>query len=440
MPENSDHEWILPASIPFTELKGKDLEACVYWLLDAMGAKDLEWRIGGTGGGAADGGRDLEAHFFEAADDGELRQQRWWIECKGRTGTVESHEVKAAVNNALAYDGLDRLIIVTNTQYSNPTRDWVKEWQKKHPTPKVQLWDHSHLERYLSRHPDVVLRLFSEALSIQGRAKAMESRFWNTLEYVPLETLADLWKERDAVEFTAMGIFALIANEFANGDVTNRPWGAAFGPESAAQVLGMGLANIGYLLLRSSRAGIDQRPLIRTFVYLILVLLEVLPADSTADLVTTYLNRNQSGHFPEDVQDLLLGPIVDQLLSEMEDICSDDCRRIMSSDRQALTNDKDEVETYWLRFDPEGVDEEKERRFFRLEKVDEPCAVGFPVDKDNGCPLFAFKPTASNLSDMLETVKRVAAFRKAQAAVKRAKPERQMDVQRTTKRVDSPGD
>lgn len=103
MPENSDHEWILRASIPFTELKGKDLEASVYWLLDAMGAKDLEWRIGGTGGGTADGGRDLEAHFFEAADDGELRQQRWWIECKGTTGTVESHEVKAAVNNALAY-------------------------------------------------------------------------------------------------------------------------------------------------------------------------------------------------------------------------------------------------------------------------------------------------------------------------------------------------
>jgi hypothetical protein len=57
-------EWMLPASIPFATLKGRDLEEYVYWLLDAMGEKDLEWRTGGTAGGAADGGRDLEAIFM----------------------------------------------------------------------------------------------------------------------------------------------------------------------------------------------------------------------------------------------------------------------------------------------------------------------------------------------------------------------------------------
>jgi hypothetical protein len=59
----NDKEWVLPASIPFATLKRRDLEECVYWLLDAMGAKDLEWRTGGSGDGAADGGRDLEAHL-----------------------------------------------------------------------------------------------------------------------------------------------------------------------------------------------------------------------------------------------------------------------------------------------------------------------------------------------------------------------------------------
>ena len=29
---------------PFAELKGRDLEECVYWLLDGMGTKDLDWR------------------------------------------------------------------------------------------------------------------------------------------------------------------------------------------------------------------------------------------------------------------------------------------------------------------------------------------------------------------------------------------------------------
>jgi hypothetical protein len=39
-------EWVLPAGIPFSDLKGRDLEECVYWLVDALGARNLEWRIG----------------------------------------------------------------------------------------------------------------------------------------------------------------------------------------------------------------------------------------------------------------------------------------------------------------------------------------------------------------------------------------------------------
>jgi hypothetical protein len=81
-------EWVLPTAIPFADLKAKDLEECVYWLFDAMGAKDLEWRTGGSSGGASDGGRDLEARFYTPSADSEIESQLWWIECKGRKGTV----------------------------------------------------------------------------------------------------------------------------------------------------------------------------------------------------------------------------------------------------------------------------------------------------------------------------------------------------------------
>ena len=150
MADEPAKDWILPAAIPFAELKGKDLEECLYWLFDAMGAKDLEWRTGGSGGGAADGGRDLEAHFFTPGADNEIEPQVWWIECKGRSGTVKSDEVKSAVTNAQAKDNLDYIVIATNTQFSNPTRDWVKDWQQKYPRPKIKLWDSAHLERLLS--------------------------------------------------------------------------------------------------------------------------------------------------------------------------------------------------------------------------------------------------------------------------------------------------
>ena len=61
---------VIPSNIPWQELKGEVLEEFVFWLLDSMGAKDMEWRRGGTQTTAADGGRDLEATFHVPVPDG----------------------------------------------------------------------------------------------------------------------------------------------------------------------------------------------------------------------------------------------------------------------------------------------------------------------------------------------------------------------------------
>jgi len=308
-PQLSSRNWVLPAAIPFAELKSRDLEECVYWLLDAMGAKDLEWRTGGTGGGAADGGRDLEARFYTPTADGEIEAQSWWIECKGRTGTVEPDHVKSAVTNAMAREGLDYIVIATNTQFSNPTRDWVREWQAKHPRPKIKLWDQAQLERYLSQHPDVVLRLFSEGLSLDGRFKAMEVRFWNKLEFVTPKTLADLWERRGEVEFTAMGIFAAIVNEFAHGSIVMRPWAGILGRQPLLEVLSIALQNVLYLALRCSDAGIEQEVIFRSLAYLALAALDVIPAEQVTDIIMRCITRDDREAMPEDAQDMLLSPI-----------------------------------------------------------------------------------------------------------------------------------
>ena len=65
-------DLILPSEIPWNKIKGADLEELLYWLFDSMGAKDLEWRIGGKGKGTADQGRDLELAFFTPSPDGTL--------------------------------------------------------------------------------------------------------------------------------------------------------------------------------------------------------------------------------------------------------------------------------------------------------------------------------------------------------------------------------
>jgi hypothetical protein len=416
---NEAQRWVLPASIPFDRLKGRDLEECVFWLLDAMGAKDLEWRTGGAGGGAADGGRDLEAHFYTPAADGELEAQKWWIECKGRNRTVEPDEVKSAANNALAIPGLDYVVVATNTQFSNPTRDWVKDWQVKYPFPKVKLWDRSQLERYLSRHPEVVLRLFSEALSVQGRFQAMESRFWNKFEYVTPGALAEIWKARNELDVSAMGIFAAAVNEFANGSIIHRPWAAVHDASSLIEVLHMGLINLPYLRMRAIKTGVNQKPILRAYAYFILAALDALPAENVHKLITDSMAGDKGKEMPEDVQEFLLMPIMDVLLSEIQDVCSADCRRMSCTDRNFLTEENDEVENYWLRLEGQGLEEPAQRQILRIESFAAPCVVGFPVDEKVHCPLFLQEPSVKNTGELLAIVKSVAAFRKRQAAEKR---------------------
>ena len=75
---------VIPTAIPWERLKGRELEECLYWLVDAMGGKDLQWRLGGEGASATDQGRDLEAHFYGDTPDADLSREKWWIEAKGR--------------------------------------------------------------------------------------------------------------------------------------------------------------------------------------------------------------------------------------------------------------------------------------------------------------------------------------------------------------------
>lgn len=412
-------EWVLPAAIPFETMKGADLEQCVYWLLDAMGAKDLEWRSGGSGGGAADGGRDLEARFYAPGPDGEIEARSWWIECKGRTGTVEPDAVKAAVVNAEARGGLDYVVVATNTQFSNPTRDWLREWQSTRKRPTVKLWDRSQLERMLSRQPDVVLRLYAEALSLEGRLHALESRFWNKLEYTSERSLAGFWDRREETPIPATGVFALIANEFANGDIVSRPWGAAASLDDLVSLLHVALANTAYLVLRSHRAGADDAPIRRAFAYLLLCGLDRLSADDVHRLVEASVYGDRADAMPDDVKKMLLMPMLDQIQSELQDVCSADCERISSLTRNVLTEDDDEVDDYWLRLDPKGRDSPKDRGRLRLERESAPCVVGFAVDKERSCPLFEMEPGLDNVAELLEMLRRVTRFRKAQAAGKR---------------------
>jgi hypothetical protein len=214
-------------------------------------------------------------------------------------------------------------------------------------------------------------------------------------------------------------VFALVAKEFAGGNITYRPWGVTLGASSVQAVLAIGIYNVTYLVLRGSKAGIDQRIIHRAFAYLILAALDSSSATDIAELILVSLNRGEDELFPEQFQNLVLSPILNQLLSEMQDVCASKCRRMISTDRKALGEGKDEIDEYWLRLEPNGIEDAHDRTFLQLEKLDEPCVVGFPVDAENGCPLSHTEPEAKTTGNLLAIIKRVAEFRKHEAAAKR---------------------
>lgn len=266
-------ELIVPERIPWSDLTGKDLEECVFWLLDEIGAKDLEWRVGGVNQGGTDEGRDLECVFYMAGPDSELLRQKWCVETKGRKRTVEPAAVKNAVLNVQNTQEVDVLLIVTNSQFSNPTRDWIKEWMKAHQRPTIRLWDNNDLERLVSRHPGAVVRLFADALSTQGKLEYTKSQFWNHARHCGEATLRTFWLERRALTWDVDLLMAVVVSEMANGDISIRPWAAGQDVEIIRATFSHGLANCVPFIIRAEKAGFSQNAYIDAMAYLLLFIL-----------------------------------------------------------------------------------------------------------------------------------------------------------------------
>jgi len=89
---------------------------------------------------------------------------------------------------------------------------------------------------------------------------------------------------------------------------------------------------------------------------------------------------------------------------------------MLTTRRLLGTETGDELKTYWRRLSPGGLAKPDEpEQSLRIEKLSEPCVVGFPVDKDISCPLFEIEVSLDNIPSLLAVLARVSQFRKHQA-------------------------
>jgi hypothetical protein len=420
-------ELIIPSKIPWDQIQGKDLEELLYWLLDEMGAKDLEWRIGGTGGGAADQGRDLEAFFYMQSPDGEIIRQKWWIECKGRSKTVEAQAVKEAVITAAGINEIDVILIATNAQFSNPTRDWIKQWLDTKPRPVVRLWDRNDLEKLVCKHPSVISRLYGDCLSLQGKLEVIRSQFWNHAYYPGTSVLVQLWKGRAELQWNNMSLIAVIAGEAANGNVARRPWPLILSNKDLCDLLALSIVNAMPFAYRASRAGITSEHYVKAVAYTVLVAIDRLGAR----IVSTIINNCWADDYPKEIRRFTVTPILRRLHEELFDICTTNCRRVMTD---PCTLDKEAIEDYWHRLrliEPQDETDKETKESLIIEALNSPCKIGFDLDKKRHCPIWKLAQDEFDNTDEepeINVDKVIEVFEKIVVAHKKASEDNREDV------------
>lgn len=403
------HPLILPSEIPWADIKGSSLEELLYWLFESMGAKELEWRIGGKGAGTSDQGRDLELVFFTPSPDGTLSKQVWWVEAKGRSGTVEPSAVRDAVLNAAGKADVEVLVVATNSNFSNPTRDWVKEWQRTNRRPVVKLWERTELENLCSKNPLAVVRLYSKALSPQGRLEVAKSRLWDYATFTDEPALERLWRERSSIEVDEQALFALAASELANGDLNSRAWAAIVPDNVLAAALCNGLINFFYLVLRASERGYRQEPIIRAISYLLLASLDRFGEEAVGNLLASVWDDVDGKSYTPEMRQIILEPVAGYLQSELKDVCAKKCSRVMT-DLEILKDD--ELESYWQRLRITETSKEKSKRILTIEKTTDPCGVGLDLTQHDGCPLCNDKAPHEHIDAFIGIVGKVITYRK----------------------------
>ncbi len=387
----TDSDLIIPSQIPWEQMKGYALEELLFWLCDALGAQDLQWRAGSATGTSRDRGRDLEATFYMPDPAGALVPERWWVQAKGRTGTVEPEAVKQAVVDVQSQSSVGLLLVATNTRFSNDTRDWVAEFQSTHPRPTIRLWEHVDLERMLVQHPSVVARVAPAALSVTGKLAAAAATYWNRVELPSHGQLDEFWERRDGLEFSTNELIMLLVGEASRDGFRDRPWGPALGTDALAGCLVVLLANVPHLLARTELAGHQTEPIRAAAVHLIACALTRLAPDVVAGFVSDPWKYVEGGSDVDDetragVREHLIDPIIRRLASYFGTACLGDCDRVIGElepDRETSS------EARWFELLPSDVQRPTARDLgssFVMETLEAPCRAGLPLGEERTCP------------------------------------------------------
>lgn len=402
--------------VPWNRVTGLQLEELLHGLLDAMGASGLTWRAGSAAGvTATDGGRDLEAIFDRPSPDGELDRQRWWVESKGRTGTVERGAVQQAVLDASGRSDVDILVIATNSRFSNPTRDWVSEHSRSHPRPLVKLWDRDNLDRLVRKYPTVMARVLPNALPDEERLNLLVTRFEELGEEPTQLDLEFFWERQNWLMEQEPKLLAgaIAMFLYAEGILfpRQRDWWRLLQSADAPDALIKALIRLPSLLDPPLPRPLDMIRVLASAGRMLIACLLLLPSDIGIEMSLNPWRYVIDGEDVADDEQQLrswqegaLHPVLVFIQSDLLDACSSDCNRVTGDN----PHEPDSISTTKLWHMLYGGNSTQEEGVIVIESVHGRCTVG--LDVTNGCPLVVSNELSTE--EILRGVYAVLQFRR----------------------------
>lgn len=134
-------------------LNATEFEEFCYDLLEALGARKLNWRKGtGFLSSPSDQGRDIECYFERKDVDGHS-SERWFVDAKHYKQGVPPEKLQSLLSWATA-ERPNVALIVTSNFLSNSAKISLETYERSnHPFFKIKIWERPDLERFVLGKP-----------------------------------------------------------------------------------------------------------------------------------------------------------------------------------------------------------------------------------------------------------------------------------------------
>lgn len=207
--------------MPFTlnDLNDTEFENFCFDFLKSFGFVNLSWRKGtGLVSSPSDQGRDIQGQLLKRDIDGAEHYERWFIECKHHLKGVPPEKIQGAISWANA-ERPDVLLIIASNFLSNPTKNYLEQYQKENRPPyRIKVWERGDLDNltagnnYLRKKYKLPTEVaFLSILNNYHISYAMKPQL-NTVDYF-IEVMDSLVPERRDEAFS-MTYFDLIRPRF----------------------------------------------------------------------------------------------------------------------------------------------------------------------------------------------------------------------------------